>query len=98
MLACGAGCGRLIKLLLRKGARLDAQDAAGNTALAHAILAGHRAVAKHLLLAGADASPRNTAGLSGADLIVAWAAVGAGQTQQQGSGPGGSLPTDAGHS
>ncbi len=77
-LACGAGHGRLIKLLLRKGACLDAQDADGLTALHHAVLGGHRAVAQHLLKAGADPTLRSHAGVDGAQLIAAWAA------QQQG--------------
>ena len=76
--ACRAGHGRLIKLLLRKGTCMDAQDADGLTALHHAVLGGHRAVAQHLLRAGADPTLRNNAGVDGAQLIAGWAA------QQQG--------------
>ena len=78
MLACAAGHGRIIKLLLRKGAALNTQDATGLSALHHAVLGGHRAVAQHLLKAGADATLRSHAGVDGAQLIAAWA------TQQQG--------------
>lgn len=96
MLACAAGHGRLIKLLLRKGAHLDAQDKAnGRTALHHAVLGGHRAVAQHLLKAGADATMRDRAGVSSAQLIAAWAAQQQGrqdvphtQQLQQGGTPG----------
>lgn len=63
----------MVKLLLRKGARIDAQDAAGCTPLMHAMLGGHSAVARHLLEAGADAALRNRSGVSGTEMIVRWA-------------------------
>lgn len=95
MLACAGGHGRLIKLLLRKGAELDAQDAGGLTALQHAVVSGHRAVAQHLLRAGADATLRNRTGVDAAQLIAAWAAqqqlqVQEEQPQERGA-PGGQL-------
>ena len=74
MLACAGGHGRLVKLLLRKGACIDAQDSQGCTALHLAARQGHKAVARHLLEAGADTSRRDAAGMSGADVIAAWAA------------------------
>lgn len=74
LLACVGGHGRLVKLLLRKGAPLDAPDGEGNTALALAVRHGHQALARHLLECGADASRRNASGTSAADLIADWAA------------------------
>lgn len=78
MLACCGGHGKLVKLLLRKGASMEARDVQGNTALLLAVMHSQRAVARHLIQCGADASRRNAAGACGADLIAAWAA------QQQG--------------
>lgn len=77
-LACAGGHGRLVKLLLRKGAALDGRDAQGRTPLHAAVMHSHRGVAAHLLQAGADASLRDASGASAADLIAAWAAQGQG--------------------
>ncbi|EFN56249.1 hypothetical protein CHLNCDRAFT_22241, partial [Chlorella variabilis] len=73
ILACAGGHGRIIKLLLRKGAAINAQDARGCTPLHISVLNGHKAVARHLLEAGADALRCNNAGTTAAELITAWA-------------------------
>ena len=85
MLACAGGHGRLVTLLLRKGARIDAQDCQGCTALHLAVRQGHKAVARHLLEAGADASRRAAAGMSGADMMAAWAAQKPQPQQEEGT-------------
>jgi ankyrin repeat protein len=80
MLASAGGHGRIVKLCLRKGAVINAQNAAGDTALLLAADAGHRAVAKHLLECGADPSYKNNRGESAGKLIMKWAVhAGAGQ-------------------
>lgn len=67
MLASAGSHGRLVKLLLRKGASVNVQDAAGCTPLHHALAAGpqpHVGVARLLLAAGADPLVCSAAGLS----------------------------------
>lgn len=56
------------KLLLVKGAKIDAQNLTGFTALHHAAEAGSAAAAKTLLAAGANPSIRNANGETAADV------------------------------
>ena len=59
-----------MKLLVRRGAGLNAADRAGATPLMLALAAGHRGIAVHLLAAGADAGARDGAGCSVADCLL----------------------------
>jgi ankyrin repeat protein len=52
----------LVGLLIAKGAKLDAVDAAGNTALHHTAMMNARAAATALIAAGAKRGVRNAAG------------------------------------
>lgn len=52
----------IVDLLIAKGAKLEAVDAAGNTALHHAAMMNARAAATALLAAGAKRGARNRAG------------------------------------
>eukprot|EP00891_Asterochloris_glomerata_P003042 jgi/Astpho2/3042/e_gw1.00051.319.1_t len=53
ILACQAGHGRLIKLLLRKGADINAYNSTGRTALQAAAAGQHQAAVKYLRSLGA---------------------------------------------
>ena len=53
ILACQAGHGRLIKLLLRKGADINACNSMGRTALQAAATEQHQAAVKYLRSLGA---------------------------------------------
>jgi len=57
-----------VKLLVGAGAKLDALDADGNTALHHAVLMDAEAAAKVLLAAGAKRTVKNKDGKTPADL------------------------------
>ena len=70
MLAAAGGHGRLVKLFLRKGAAINAQNAAGECALSLAAGGGHGAVARHLLQCGADPSLADAQGVSAGDLVA----------------------------
>lgn len=54
----------LVKLLVAKGAKLEARDAEGNTALHHAAMMNAAAAAKVLLAAGAKRNVKNSEGLT----------------------------------
>lgn len=70
MLACKGGQGRLVKLCLRKGANINAQNTIGDTPLHLAAAAGHRAITKHLLQSGASPCIANKAGITAEHLII----------------------------
>jgi D-alanyl-D-alanine carboxypeptidase len=57
-----------IRLLLKHGANIDAENATGFTALQHAAESGSLGAADALLAAGADANHRNAAGSRAADI------------------------------
>ena len=69
--AAAAGRTDAVKALLRKGAPVDATDAAGDTALMNAVQADHPATAALLLRHGASLDAKNTAGESARDMAAA---------------------------
>ncbi|KAK2068754.1 hypothetical protein P8C59_003377 [Phyllachora maydis] len=60
--AAAVGAGPMVRLLLQHRSPLDAADAAGYTALHHAVAEGHGDTAVELLKAGADPAPKNRDG------------------------------------
>jgi len=60
--AASANHVEMVKLLLRHGANVDAEDNSENSPLHRAIYSGHGEVARLLIEAGADAQARNHAG------------------------------------
>ena len=67
MLATQQGWKKGTKLLIRKGANLDAQNKFGNTALHFAIEFGHEEIAQYLKKKGASVTLRNSLGMSCGD-------------------------------
>ena len=68
--AAGGARTKLVELLLRKGAAVDARDSDGATALHHAARAGSNAAVVALIEAGADPQAADSAGKVARDLAV----------------------------
>ena len=69
-LACAAGHGRIIKMLLRKGADVNAANSDGNTPLHLAAANGRKAIVKFLVSNKADADARNNDSVLYSDLMA----------------------------
>lgn len=70
-LACAAGHGRIIKMLMRKGADLNVANFDGNTPLHLAAANGRKAVVKFLISNRADTDACNNEGALYTDLATA---------------------------
>ncbi len=62
--AISVGSIEIVRLLVHRGANIDAQDDKGNTPLLSAYCIGQYAIVKFLLACGADPTKRNNSGLS----------------------------------
>jgi ankyrin repeat protein len=65
----GVAC---VEVLLHSGARIDAQDATGLTALHHAVMANNRDIVEGLLRSGADASVVDKQGRAQSESSASW--------------------------
>ena len=70
LVACNRGCGKIVKLMIRRGwIDVNARSAGGRTALHWAAHSHNRAMVEQLVEAGADINARDEKGVSALDLI-----------------------------